>query len=204
MKVYRNKTRERVNSGIYGYDELLGGGYFKQTVNVIMGGAGTGKTIFGSQFLYQGAQSGKKGLYITTSEHVESLKKDMYSSFNWDFWELENSGMISFRDAADPGMRAHKKIDKEPTKLIETFKKYLSHTIEEVQPDRVFIDSMETMFLVIKSHYTLMMCVDDLFDVLILLCQISRHQTSESEQQFQNKRNIICKKYSLHGNSLLS
>nr|QNO43501.1 hypothetical protein NOJIFECI_00002 [Methanosarcinales archaeon ANME-2c ERB4]QNO44057.1 hypothetical protein HOOKONJN_00001 [Methanosarcinales archaeon ANME-2c ERB4]QNO44211.1 hypothetical protein EAPJJHLA_00002 [Methanosarcinales archaeon ANME-2c ERB4]QNO44790.1 hypothetical protein HJJCBNBL_00002 [Methanosarcinales archaeon ANME-2c ERB4] len=90
----------------------------------------------------------------------------MYSSFNWDFWELENSGMISFRDAADPGMRAHKKIDKEPTKLIETFKKYLSHTIEEVQPDRVFIDSMETMFLVIKSHYTLMMCVDDLFDVL--------------------------------------
>nr|QNO44213.1 circadian clock protein kinase KaiC [Methanosarcinales archaeon ANME-2c ERB4]QNO44792.1 circadian clock protein kinase KaiC [Methanosarcinales archaeon ANME-2c ERB4] len=79
MKVYRNKTRERVDSGIYGYNELLGGGYFKQTVNVIMGGAGTGKTIFGSQFLYQGAQSGKKGLYITTSEHVESLKKGNYS-----------------------------------------------------------------------------------------------------------------------------
>nr|QNO50507.1 hypothetical protein EGLMOMJH_00046 [Methanosarcinales archaeon ANME-2c ERB4] len=39
---------------------------------------------------------------------------------------------------------------------------------------------------------------------LILLCQISQHQTSKSEQQSQNKLNIICKEYTLHSHSLLS
>ena len=49
------KILERVPSGIQGYDEMIKGGYFKNTVNIISGESGTGKTVFGTQFLYEGA-----------------------------------------------------------------------------------------------------------------------------------------------------
>lgn len=157
---------ERVSSGIQGYDEMINGGYFKQTVNVVSGESGTGKTIFGSQFLYQGAQKGEKGLCIMTTEAAESLKKEMYSSFNWDFRELEQSGIISFVDIADPELRLQKTVDMAPIELIKSFKNLLVRKIEDIQPERVFIDAIEAMFLAIESPYKLKSLADDLFNVL--------------------------------------
>ncbi|MDK2948373.1 MAG: hypothetical protein PWQ63_1533, partial [Methanolobus sp.] len=48
---------ERVNSGISGLDEMLRGGFFKGTANVVSGDSGTGKTIFGTQFIVEGAKN---------------------------------------------------------------------------------------------------------------------------------------------------
>ncbi|TFH38850.1 MAG: circadian clock protein KaiC [ANME-2 cluster archaeon] len=157
---------ERVKSGIPGYDEMISGGYFRQTVNVISGESGTGKTILGSQFLYEGAKKGEKGLCIMTTESAKSLKKEMYTSFGWDFNELENSGMISFVDIADPELRLQKTVDMAPTELIRSFKNLIDRKIEENKPARVFIDSIEALFLAIESPFRLKTLIDDLFGVL--------------------------------------
>jgi KaiC/GvpD/RAD55 family RecA-like ATPase len=157
---------KRVNTGIYGYDEMLNGGFFKQTVNVISGESGTGKTVLGSQFIYQAALNGEKALCIMTTESANSLKKEMYSSFKWDFWELEQKGMISFIDIADPELRLQKTIDMAPMELIKSFKKLITHKIEEYQPDRIFIDAVEALLLAIESPYKLKTLVDDLFSIL--------------------------------------
>jgi KaiC/GvpD/RAD55 family RecA-like ATPase len=157
---------KRVNTGIYGYDEMLNGGFFKQTVNVISGESGTGKTVLGSQFIYQAAQNGEKALCIMTTESANSLKKEMYSSFKWDFWELEQKGMVSFIDIADPELRLQKTIDMAPMELIKSFKKLITHKIEEYQPDRIFIDAVEALLLAIESPYKLKTLVDDLFSIL--------------------------------------
>ncbi|MCL7474462.1 MAG: ATPase domain-containing protein [Methanosarcinales archaeon] len=161
-----HKTMERVPSGIQGYDEMIKGGYFKGTVNIISGESGTGKTVFGSQFLYEGAKKGEKCLCIVTSEASESLKREMNSSFGWDLWELEKSGSIIFVDITDPGLRLQKTVDMAPMELIKSFKKLLSRKVEEVKPDRIFIDSIEALFLAIDSHYKLKTLVDDLFGEL--------------------------------------
>ncbi|MCJ7651899.1 MAG: circadian clock protein KaiC, partial [Candidatus Lokiarchaeota archaeon] len=42
---------ERIVTGIYGLDNLLGGGFRKNTINIINGGIGVGKTTFGLQYL---------------------------------------------------------------------------------------------------------------------------------------------------------
>jgi KaiC/GvpD/RAD55 family RecA-like ATPase len=157
---------KRINTGIYGYDEMLNGGFFKQTVNVISGESGTGKTVLGSQFIYQAAQNGEKALCIMTTESANSLKKEMYSSFKWDFWELEQKGMVSFIDIADPELRLQKTIDMAPMELIKSFKKLITHKIEEYQPDRIFIDAVEALLLAIESPYKLKTLVDDLFSIL--------------------------------------
>ncbi len=160
------KILERVPSGIQGYDEMIKGGYFKNTVNIISGESGTGKTIFGTQFLYEGAKKGDKCLCIVTSEASESLKREMNSSFGWDLWELEKSGAIIFVDITDPELRLQKTVDMAPTELIKSFKKLLSRKVEEIKPDRIFIDSIEALFLAIDSHYKLKTLVDDLFGEL--------------------------------------
>jgi len=158
--------RELVDSGISGYDDLLNGGFFKKTVNVVSGESGTGKTVMGASFLYHGVMEGEKGLCIMTTERGDNFIEDIDSSFGWDFLELEKSGMISFIDISNPELRLEKTIKKDPTELIRTFKKKLSQKIEEIQPERVFIDSIEALFLAIESPYLIKTLVDDLFDML--------------------------------------
>jgi len=45
---------ERVKSGIPGFDELVQGGIPKRNIVLLSGGPGTGKSIFGQQFIYYG------------------------------------------------------------------------------------------------------------------------------------------------------
>ena len=91
-----------MKSGIPGYDEMVDGGFHKGTVNTITGPSGTGKTVFASQFIYDGAQTGEKGMIITPSESADYLKREMRASFGWDFSDLEKERKISIVDVTDP------------------------------------------------------------------------------------------------------
>lgn len=63
--VGRNQIK-RVKSGIPGFDELVDGGLLSNRVYLISGPAGSGKTIFGIQFLYNGiVHYGENGVYVT-------------------------------------------------------------------------------------------------------------------------------------------
>ncbi|MCD4704092.1 MAG: circadian clock protein KaiC [Methanosarcinaceae archaeon] len=157
---------ERIKSGIDGLDEMLHGGFFKGTVNVVSGGSGTGKTILGSQFLYEGAKDGKKTMCIITSEESKSIIKEMRTSFGWDFEELVEQGNLVFVDITDPSLRLQKSVEIAPSELIKSFKKLIQSKIEKEKPERVFIDSIEALFLAIESNYKLRTLIDDVFGVL--------------------------------------
>src|SRR5512137_3011824 len=79
----------RSKSGIPGYDELIGGGFHKGTVNTVTGSSGTGKTVFASQFIQFGVKNGERGMIITPSESSEYLKREMMASFGWDLSAME-------------------------------------------------------------------------------------------------------------------
>ncbi|MEA1943731.1 MAG: ATPase domain-containing protein [Euryarchaeota archaeon] len=160
------RLMERIETGIPGYDELLGGGFFEGSVNVVIGGTGTGKTVFGGEFIYNGAKAGKKGMIVLTSEEAEYIKREWYTSFGWDFWELEEEGKVVFVDIADPSLRLQKTVEIAPDELIKSFKKLLESKIKSVNPDLIFIDSLEALFLAIESKYKLKSLVDDVFNVL--------------------------------------
>ncbi|ATU08447.1 RAD55 family ATPase [Methanohalophilus portucalensis] len=157
---------ERISTGIKGLDEMLKGGYFKGTANVVSGKSGTGKTIFGSQFIYEGAKNGEKVMCIITSEESKSIVREMKASFDWDFKKLEDDGLLSFVDITDPGLRLQKSVEIAPSELIKSFKKLIESKIDDVQPQRVFIDSIEALFLAIDSNYKLRTLIDDVFGVL--------------------------------------
>jgi len=74
---------DRVKTGIVGLDELLGGGYRRNTVNIIIGSAGVGKTIFTLQFLLRGLEDGEKGIFISLDMDKRGII-DLALSMGWD------------------------------------------------------------------------------------------------------------------------
>ena len=79
---------ERVESGIPGLDKLIQGGFVKNSVNLLAGQTGTGKTIFSAQYLLHGLKKGERGLYISLGQDTDEILSDV-SLFGWDA-ELKN------------------------------------------------------------------------------------------------------------------
>jgi len=67
---------ERVKTGISGYDNLLGGGFIPNSINLLCGTSGCGKTLFTLSYIYNGAVNGEKSVYITMEEMKEHIVRD--------------------------------------------------------------------------------------------------------------------------------
>lgn len=85
---------ERVKTGIKGLDEMLGGGFLRDTANLVEGAPGTGKTTLGMQFIYNGiVQADEPGLIISFEEFPRQYYRDA-AAFGWDFQDLEKKGLL--------------------------------------------------------------------------------------------------------------
>lgn len=156
----------RVKSGIPGFDELVSGGFNNGTVNTITGGSGTGKTVFASQFIHYGLLQGEKCMIITPSENSTSLKKEIFSSFKWDFWKEEEEGNISIVDVTDPVLRLQKSIDVDPVDFLINFRKLVERKVAQEKPVRLFIDDLMAFFTAVESSFQIRSLADDLFGTL--------------------------------------
>lgn len=86
---------ERVSSGIPGFDGLVQGGFERKSVNLVVGNAGSGKSIFAMQFLLSGLAKGERCLYVT----FEEKRDDVYAymeDFGWDLAAYEKKGLFTF------------------------------------------------------------------------------------------------------------
>ncbi len=85
---------ERIQTGITGLDNLLKGGIPKGANILVSGGAGTGKTILSTQFLYQGAKKYKEpGIYVTFETNTRNVAWNI-ESFSWDIRPLQDAGLF--------------------------------------------------------------------------------------------------------------
>ena len=68
------ESEDRVKTGIEGLDVLSKGGFPRNSVNLVSGPAGSGKTLLATQFFFNGARdNGDAGLYIVLEENREVL-----------------------------------------------------------------------------------------------------------------------------------
>ena len=84
---------KRIESGVPGLDRLISGGLMEDSVTLVTGEAGTGKTIFCSQFLWHGLKKGETCIFITLEEDPEDIKEDA-KVFGWDFDSYEKRGLF--------------------------------------------------------------------------------------------------------------
>jgi KaiC/GvpD/RAD55 family RecA-like ATPase len=64
---------ERVKTGVIGLDDIINGGLPKQSITLVSGPPGGGKSIFCFQFLYEGIRNGEKCLFLTLDKKVEGI-----------------------------------------------------------------------------------------------------------------------------------
>jgi circadian clock protein KaiC len=96
MKIVNKKEEERKATGIPGFDKLCSGGFIRDSINLIVGNAGAGKTTFLLQFLYNGATIyDEKGLYVSFEPEVSDLYRTG-KLLGMDFESLEKQGKCLF------------------------------------------------------------------------------------------------------------
>ena len=94
------KTTNRTPTGISGLDEMVGGGFPQGRVLLILGEPGAGKTIFCSQYLFNGiTKFEENGLFVSMDENRNHFDREM-NQFGWNFDSAEKQGQFSFVDAS--------------------------------------------------------------------------------------------------------
>ena len=90
---------EFVETGIEGVDSILNGGIVANATVLVSGNPGTGKSIFGIEYLYNGARDhGEKGIYLSFEENEEDIG-NAASSIGFEEWEaLVDRGDIAIFD----------------------------------------------------------------------------------------------------------
>jgi circadian clock protein KaiC len=75
-----SKTLPKAFTGIQGLDEITGGGLPRGRPTLVSGGAGSGKTLFGLEFLVRGAtQYNEPGVFMSFEETLPDLTKNAVS-----------------------------------------------------------------------------------------------------------------------------
>ena len=129
---------ERIPSGIDGLDQLMEGGFIRGHQILLAGQSGTGKTIFGCQFLLEGARHGETSLYITVEESPESIVKNM-QRFSWgeEFKEYVEDGTIE--------------IERVVPSTVDGLIAFVLRKVEEANVKRLVIDSLTAAIMVMKD-----------------------------------------------------
>lgn len=129
---------ERLKTGIPGFDEVCCGGFLANSVNLISGGTGTGKTIFCLQFLWNGVSKFKEdGIYISLEESEESLMQDA-KAFGWDF---------------DSGKKSKCAFSYIPPYNIRDFESVLVEKVSGTKSRRVVIDSISSLGMALEDDF---------------------------------------------------
>src|SRR5919106_7019241 len=81
---------ERIATGCVGLDEILHGGIPANTITVLMGAPGTGKTIIAEEIAFCNATEEKPALYLTTLS--EPLEKFIFHGQSYKFFDSEKVG----------------------------------------------------------------------------------------------------------------
>jgi len=89
---------QRIPTGIPKFDELIEGGFPNNSMILLVGYPGAGKTTFSAQFLYNGAtRHGARGVYVCFAETKDTFLRNMLR-FGWDFERMEKEGRIAILD----------------------------------------------------------------------------------------------------------
>lgn len=124
--------KKKVKTHIPGFDKLVDGGLPEGSNILIMGTAGTGKTIFSLQYLYNGAVDEKEnGIYFTFEEKKKALVEQAMQ-FGWDLEKLEKKGKLKIISIGSDDIGENTVSD-------------ILEVIENTKTKRVVIDSITTL-----------------------------------------------------------
>lgn len=132
LELKQKSSNVRVTSGNVELDQMCGGGFFRDSIVLVSGATGTGKTLITSEFVAGGAAAGERSLLFAFEESREQLFRNA-RGWGRDFEQMERDGKLrvvcDYPEVA--GLEDH---------LIR-----MKTAIAEFRPNRVAVDSLSAL-----------------------------------------------------------
>ncbi len=128
----RDAALERISLGTSELDEMCGGGIWRDSLVMVTGATGTGKTLVGVQFIAAGLAGGERGLLLSFEENPSQLVRNA-RSWGIDLSTAQRDGRLRIvsRYAERVGLE---------DLLVE-----IKHQVDEFAPQRFVVDSMTAL-----------------------------------------------------------
>jgi circadian clock protein KaiC len=132
LELKQKSSDTRIRSGSDELDAMCGGGFFRDSIILVSGPTGTGKTLITTEFLAGGDAEGERCLLFAFEESREQLVRN---AIGWgvDFAKMEAEGRLKLV-CAYPESAA-----------LEDHLIHLKREIEAYGPDRVAVDSLSAL-----------------------------------------------------------
>ncbi len=145
----------RVPTGIPEFDDLIEGGFPADSMILIVGFPGAGKTTFSGQFLYNGAEKlGVRGVYASFAETKKTFLRNMLR-FGWDFERLERERRIAILDLSVTRAEG-----------LQTNLNTIMETMTSIGAERLVIDSFTAISMALKEPIEVRVMVHLLYKFL--------------------------------------
>ncbi|MFH1500830.1 MAG: ATPase domain-containing protein [archaeon] len=145
----------RVHSGVQGFDKLISGGFEENSVNLLVGNSGSGKTIFAVQFLIEAMNKGECCLYITFEEKKDEFYSNMMK-FGWDLDKYEKEGKFVFLEYSPEKIKS----------MLEEGGGTVESIIIKNKITRLVIDSVSSFALLFSDELAKREAALQLFDII--------------------------------------
>lgn len=138
------------SSGIEELDGILGGGFERQRLHLVMGGAGTGKTTLAMQFALAGRERDEKVLYVTLTESASELES-IARSHGWTLEGIDVFELMAPVDEGDPEM-PQSLFNPSEVELTEAFRR-LRERVKGLSPEILILDSVSELKMMAQDRF---------------------------------------------------
>ena len=132
IELRQKSSNIRISSGNAELDQMCGGGFFRDSVILLSGATGTGKTLMVTQFLAGGAAAGERCLLLAFEESREQLFRNAHG-WGVDFETMERNGLLKLI------------CDYPEVAGLEEWLVKIQSIVEEFKPARVALDSLSAL-----------------------------------------------------------
>jgi circadian clock protein KaiC len=149
---------DKCPTGIKGFDQITEGGLPKNRTTLLSGSAGSGKTLWGLDFLINGATDfHEPGIFMSFEETEDELYKDV-TSLNLDL-----RGLVAQKQIRLEYVLLERRDIQESDFNLEGLLIRLEHAIDSIGAKRVVLDSIESLFAGLKDIGILRLEIKRLF-----------------------------------------
>jgi circadian clock protein KaiC len=132
IKLNQASSNKRIHSGIKELDNMCHGGFLQDSIVLVSGSTGTGKTLMAMMFMAEGVARGERCLMFSFEESRKQLIRNA-AGWGVDFENMEKEGKLKLicEYPESVGLEEH---------LIS-----MRANIEEFKPNRIVIDSLSAI-----------------------------------------------------------
>lgn len=132
LTLTQTSSTVRLGTGNDDLDRMCGGGFFRDSIILLSGATGAGKTLMVTQFMAAGFAAGERSLLFAFEESRDQLYRNA-AAWGYDFAGMEKDGKLKVVNSYPHAM------------AMEDHLVLMRDTIEAFKPDRVAVDSLSAL-----------------------------------------------------------